>query len=357
MTETVQGAIDEFYKLKNKYETSIDKLKKTVFNGEGQRKKSLREKRLEYQQLKPKCINCKRPVGSIFTQRYDKESGTRLLKAMCGDRVDPCPLSIVINPGYYDTYSNSIQEMENIIKNDKIEIIKNKNKLLFGYMTSEDAIINFDKLQNNISEYTSLLSFELNKYMELTDNPDIKKELNRKTQEVFDLIAVIKENMETYNETNNIQYVRDVVDLYVNSLTPKLNHVLHLKYNLCAVEYDQYDETLHLIQRKFLPSDLEESLVEPSIIQFTIGVVSKSKTKKNKAKSSSTKTKKNRQPDIDIVSDEDEFEENNVPAEPVPANPDIEIVSDEDDFEENNVPVEPAQNNFAIDSDERDYLD
>ena len=345
--------LNEYYKLKEKYDSSKEKLKNSILYGENIKKLSIREKRLEYEQIKPKCINCKRPVGSIFSQKYDNEIGTRLLKAMCGDRVNPCPLNIVINPGYYETYSNSIQEIENIIKTNKNNIIIDKNKLLFGYIKSDDAINNFEKLKNNISEYTGLLSFELNKYMEVVDNPDEKKELNMKTEEVFELIATIKETMEKFDETNDTQFVKDVVDLYVNSLTPKLNDVLHLKYKYCSVEVHEYDSTLNLIQRKNAPEELEYPLVEPSIVQFTTGVASKVKTRKNKENPTSTKTKKNRQPEIDIVSDEEDMEDNNVPRQTV--QPNIEIVSDEDELGENDVPEVPEQNDNEFE--ESDYYD
>jgi hypothetical protein len=342
--------LNEYYKLKEKYELSKEKLKNNILYSDERRKTSWKEKRLEYEQLKPKCINCKRPVGSIFTQKYDKEIGSRILKAMCGDRVNPCPLNIVINPGYYDSYANSIRDMENIIKKYKNEIIIDKNKLLFGYIKSEDAIVNFEKNKINISEYTGLLSFELNNYMEVIDNPDKKKELNRKTEEAFDLIASIKETMEKYDETNDTQFVKDVVELYVNSLTPKLNDILHLKYKYCSVEAHEYDSTLNLIQRKNAPVDLEFPLVEPEIVQYTTGIASKSKTRKNKVIPNSTKTKKNKQqPDIEIVSDEEELDDNNVPPQP----PVPEIVSDEEDLEENiNAPQQP---DIEIVSDEEDF--
>jgi hypothetical protein len=353
--------LNEYYKLKEKYESSKEKLKGSILYGDN-KKKSWREKRLEYQQLKPKCINCKRPVGSIFTQKYDKEIGSRLLKAICGDRVNPCPLNIVINTGYYETYSGTIKEMENIIKKDKNGIIIDKNKLLFGYIKSEDAINNFEKLKTNISEYTGLLSFELNKYMEIVDNPDEKKELNIKTQEVFDLIATIKETMEKFDDTNDTQFVRDTVDLYVNSLTPKLNNLLHLKYKYCFVELHEYDYTRNLIQRKNTPEELEFPLVEPSIVQFTTGIASKVKTRKNKEKKTPlTKTKKNRQTDFEIVSDE----EDNAAPQPPPVQPDIEIVSDEEELGEFiplNVPEQndndnDSDNEFDNEFDERDYND
>ena len=112
--------LNDYYKLKSDYEDLNLKQKKDILNDD---KLSWREKRYEYQQLKPKCVNCKRPVGSIFSVKYDKEVDTRILKAMCGDKINPCPLNIVIHLGYYEKYSNSIKEIEKIIKKYKDEII------------------------------------------------------------------------------------------------------------------------------------------------------------------------------------------------------------------------------------------
>jgi hypothetical protein len=111
--------------------------------------------------------------------------------------------------------------------------------------------------------------------------------------------------METFDDTNDTQFVRDAVDIYVNSLTPKLNEILKMKYNYNVVELDE-DGIYHLIQKKNTIEQREFALVDPSIVSFVTGVgVSKSsKTKKNKSKSN-TKTKKTK-PRFEIVSEEDE---------------------------------------------------
>ena len=64
-TLTVIEAINEFYSLKDKYETEY---KKDVLKIVKMRNISNKDKRLLFSKLpKPACINCKEHVGTIFT--------------------------------------------------------------------------------------------------------------------------------------------------------------------------------------------------------------------------------------------------------------------------------------------------
>ena len=63
-----QDAIKKYYKLKNDYDESIQEQKKKILSMTGL---SLKEKRIEFRKLKNKCVNCKRPVGSIFNTKLE----------------------------------------------------------------------------------------------------------------------------------------------------------------------------------------------------------------------------------------------------------------------------------------------
>ena len=69
-TLTPIEAIDEFYRLKDKYETSYyEKYVKPIVNNSQPKK----QKRVAFSRLpKNECINCKRNVGTIFTVKYNK---------------------------------------------------------------------------------------------------------------------------------------------------------------------------------------------------------------------------------------------------------------------------------------------
>jgi hypothetical protein len=113
----IKEALNEYFKLKNKYETQIMANKKKIIN---KNFLSKREKKEEYKKLKPKCINCKRPGGTLFTSIYIPETDTsesyRELSAVCGIISDPCNLNITIQLAKVELMSTLLKSMENDIK-------------------------------------------------------------------------------------------------------------------------------------------------------------------------------------------------------------------------------------------------
>ena len=108
---SVNDALNEYYKLKNKYESDFNKDKQKIIKNKGL---SWKEKKSEFKQLKPKCINCKRPVGTIFSVKHlgKENDDSRELKAICGSLTEPCNLNITINPGVTYNLINHIKELE-----------------------------------------------------------------------------------------------------------------------------------------------------------------------------------------------------------------------------------------------------
>ena len=169
MSREFKDALNTYYSLKSQYQNNFTKEKNKIINTIGM---SWREKRIEYQRLKKKCINCKRPVGSIFETKL--KGDTRHLIALCGDRANPCPLNIDINVGFFDDISSYIQEDETLITKYKSIIIKDKNDLLFGYIDSQTAVSRFDQIKENISKIMSSYEFTLNLYMNIVNNKEKK---------------------------------------------------------------------------------------------------------------------------------------------------------------------------------------
>ena len=122
-------AINEFYRLKDKYQTSYyEKYVKSIVKS----KKSKREKRVEFSKLpKNECINCKRNVGTIFTINLNAKEGIKTFKSKCGDVQDPCPLDIQINYSEREPMDMIIREGLIEINKIKLEIIKEKNNALY----------------------------------------------------------------------------------------------------------------------------------------------------------------------------------------------------------------------------------
>jgi hypothetical protein len=267
----VKEAINEYFKLKNKYETQIMTNKKKIMNNPHL---SNREKRIEYNKLKPKCIHCKRPGGTIFStihfdETENKES-YRELRTACGIISDPCNFNIIIQLAKIEWLPELLKTMEKDIKDYKNEIIDHKNKLLFGYLNTEDALEKFESIKEYISNYTSLYEQYLENYHKIVDNNEKKQELNETITNSYIEIQKIKECIVKMNETNNVQYARDAVNIYTTILMPLLQTIRDLKYNETIVWHNDYTNTCNLIQNKYSIASLSFTSSNDKIITYDV---------------------------------------------------------------------------------------
>ena len=125
----INEAVNNFYNLKDTYEIDFyDVYVKQIARAEISKK----EKKRRFQRLpKPKCVNCMRNVGTIFSIKQNAKEISRLYTARCGDISDPCPLNIQIEMPNVELYSEMLSNYNlNKLKKD---IILAKNDLLFGY--------------------------------------------------------------------------------------------------------------------------------------------------------------------------------------------------------------------------------
>jgi hypothetical protein len=301
---TFNEALNNYYEFKTLYENSYNKEKRDIINN---KKLSWNEKRSKFQKLKPKCINCKRPVGTLFSRKFTSDNSRefKTLSAVCGDRVKPCKLNINLKLDNVETLEENIKDLDNSIQEDKNEIIKKKNELLFGYITTENAINNFEAFKNDLNDLYELKNFFLELLISKTDNEEKKKELKQLLTEFYVIIKNIGQDIKDANADNNIQLVEDTIrNNYVDLLMSKpgtsdspaqigmLEKIRNLKYMYNNVEYDEDTNKYHLIQKKNTIASLE-SPHDSEVISYVFGVFeTKSKTKKTGKKEIKNKTKK-----------------------------------------------------------------
>jgi hypothetical protein len=280
---SVKETLNEYFKLKLKYEEDIMKTKKKIINNNTL---SNKEKRAEYLKLKPKCINCKKPGGTIFQIVFfpsnDTDDTSREYRARCGVAADPCNLDIKIKLYKVDSLPDILDNMEQEIKKYKNNIIDDKNKLLFGYIDTETALSNFDTLKEDVSLTSSLYEEYLSEYNKVVDNPEKKQELNQTTTDVYIQIQQIKDCIDKMNETNNSQFARDAVNIYETVLMPLLSKIRNLKYSENMVVYDDYDNSYHLIQNKYSIESLSYGSSQDKVLAYNVGYQSFQQTKEKK---------------------------------------------------------------------------
>ena len=280
---TVNEALNEYFRLKEKFESVNRENKRKILN---QNMLSKREKRAEYLKLKPKCINCKRPsrLGTIFSIKYypadDKNDSHRVYKASCGNLADPCNLDIQINLGNVELLEESIRNVKSEITEYKNTIIDNKNKLLFGLITTETALENFENNKSYVSELSSIYEGYLNVYNNITDNQERKEQLEESLVIFYENIDKIKDCIKKMNENNDTKYATDAAEIYATIIDPIMKKIRNLKYDVNAVHNDNANNCV-LIQKQFSIDKMLTSLTyEDKVIAFDVGL----KSFKQKAK-------------------------------------------------------------------------
>ena len=269
----VKEILNEYFKLKEQYETQIMKNKKQIMNDT---KLSKREKRSAFLKLKPQCINCKRPSGTKFvTSFFDEtaeEESFRQYKATCGVIANPCGLNITVQIGKTDTLSNFLNTLQDDLNDTKNNIINHKNKLLFGCLGTEDALSKFDTLKDDLAAQTSLYELYLEIYNVIVDNDDKKAELKQTLSDYYIQIDKIQESIKKMNETDNIQYARDAVVINTDILTPIMDKLRSLKYNETTILRNENSNTCNLIQTVHSIEQMSYSNFTDKVVSYKVGV-------------------------------------------------------------------------------------
>ena len=302
-TLTPIEAINEFYRLKDKYErVYYEKYVNPIVKSN----KSKREKRIDYSKLpKHECINCKRHVDTIFKV---SSNNTELLKQFivkCGDFQDPCPLDIQINYAFREQFDTLIKEGLDKIESIKLQIIKAKNNAIFF---SQDVVNIFDKITQELKSETEYTGFIIETNLLRNNNPE-KSDLLKKTIDEFGKGSIIpfKQMIKEYMDTSNELILNQATNFYINEMIPKLKEILVLKYKVNIVEFE--NNTYKLIQ---LPNSLESNEFftggDDAVIKF-VNAVRKEKKKTKKENNLTNKFKKTRKKRGDLILEEDLDEE------------------------------------------------
>jgi len=299
-------AINEFYRLKDKYETSYyEKYVKPIIRSN----KSKREKRVEYSKLpKHECINCKRNVGTIFRINVNKEKFLRVFKAKCGDIYEPCPLNIEINFSSREPMDEHIKEGLTNIESIKLKIIKEKNNSLFF---NQNVVNEFNELTEELKAQTENTGYIIETNILRNNNPE-KAVLLRQTIDEFGkgFILPFKQMVKEFDETNNELILNQAVNFYINEMIPKLKEIQQLKYDVSMVEYNETKNIYNLIQ---LPNSLESNEYyfkeDDKVVNFVRGVKKeKKKTRKDNGELNPKNKTRKIKPIADLVLEDEEEE-------------------------------------------------
>ena len=255
-------AMQHFYKLKNQYESKLEKQKHKIIRNKIMTKK---EKRKKLQEIKPKCEKCGRNVGMEFNMTRDK------LKVICGDSVKPCKLNIDINRGNGSSLDESYLLILEALNEEKTNLIRSKMDLFYGYSDEETTLKYFEEFKENYSQANTLLDKYLKKREDLL-NSDVKKsaiiELKRS---LFISNENINKLIVEYEQQKDNKLLSNVIEIYLKEIVPIADKLRNETYNYNAVEYNDDIDEYKLIQKQHSVDELEDTEFfgnKPELVKF-----------------------------------------------------------------------------------------
>ena len=253
--------LNQYYSIKHNYEVKKqEKINKIIKNPE----LSLKQKQEAYSKVKMNCMNCSRRVGSIF------ENNDGILSAICGDKTNPCILNIKINTGKFVPLHELISAFQSGVDDSKTDIIMTKLDLLFGYENESTVLNTFKKLKKELSDDLESLMEYRTKFIKVIENLDNKTQIKIDLDLYYDKIELIKNTVDEFNESGQINLIKDMIVVYQDELMPVIKDLNNLKYKYYAMEFNENDNTHHLIRKRYTISQLLDTFVEPVVDTFEI---------------------------------------------------------------------------------------
>lgn len=218
----VHSALNKYFEYKSSYEKEILKKKKDIFKVY----KNKKDRMLRIHNLKPRCIHCKRNVGTHF----EKISG--VYKASCGDSTDPCKFNIEINAGYHTNIVTQIGLTLNFINDSKDQMLKYKMDSLFEYEKDDVITKLFEKLNEDfdIERYTYKELIDL--YNESFYNEKTEATLEKMNNELFEYNEELQSHLSKYESENNRESLTEAMKIYTNQILPLHQKMYNSKYKV-----------------------------------------------------------------------------------------------------------------------------
>ena len=250
-------SLNTYFEMKTEYQTKVYEMKKQVFN----KAKSKKAAKKMMSELKPKCINCNRPVGSLFSN----EGRTYL--ARCGDAKNPCNLDIKIFAGEFGLLDHFLKLFQEDIQDKKQDIIKQKLDTLFNYIGEREAIALFKEQLEEYTEINTFLKDLMNEYTEMNFNEERKEKIQKKMTHIGAIQERFNDLIEKYNQTDNRELLKDAMTVYINDIKPEMENLQLMKYE--TMEMNKEGSDYVMFQKEYRLDKLDFTFGSyPKVIKF-----------------------------------------------------------------------------------------
>ena len=266
--------LNDYFNLKSNYEKNLRYLRKIAYLDATRANKSKKAAMRLVAKVKPKCVNCKRPVGTIFSDADEHYT------AICGDPdlATKCPLKI-------DLYRGNASDLESILYNFrdyteklKEKIILQKLNTLFGYIDRRRSSVLFDEALKEYNSDSATYRELLEKYNNIHHNDDKKTDIIEKNAKIFEVIDAIQKIKNDYDaDTTNSDLLHHAMDMQINILQPQIEKLRRIKYPIMeaptTIESVGIGNTIRvetvLLQKSYELRNLDDNLgEEPRVIHY-----------------------------------------------------------------------------------------
>lgn len=264
-----KDALNEYFRIKQQYENEFLDMKRKAYNREPNKRIA---KRMVLQ-VKPKCIKCKRPVGSIFSKNENT------YEAICGDSANPCSLDIQIFPGFLTQFQVLFDLFKEDFEGSSDNLLKLKLDTMFNYISEDKSVELFKGGLDLYNENKKYYSEYLHKYNELFHNETRDEAIQNKINKIFRSIEGSRNLIEEFHKTNNVEFLKQAVQLQIKDIIPEMRNVRLLKHHLMEMVIVNEHEVVQnkvlpiysLFQRPVSIEDLDYASGEQQrVIKFTI---------------------------------------------------------------------------------------
>jgi Leucine-rich repeat (LRR) protein len=258
--KSYKESLFEYFRLKQQYEQSVRKIKRDAYRNEPTKKMG----RMAALSIKPKCINCKRPVGSLFSKRNDDK-----YTILCGDTSNPCNLNVQIFNGGYVHFVDFIDILKDELNVTKEAIIRQKLDTIFSYISEEQSIEIFKKeLESYNSSSTSYKEY-LNMYEEYYHSSQKKEFIQKKNNKIFLLNEKVTDLLEEYKKTNNTEFLKTALKIQINEIYPEVRNRSLLENKIRELDNNESSNNYKLFKYPVEISKIAYNLKEePRVMKY-----------------------------------------------------------------------------------------
>ena len=259
-----EEALTKYFKLKTKYETDVKEKRRSAYKRGVNRK----DKIARAAAVRPKCVNCKRPVGSVFSTDING------YRAICGDKDHPCKLDIKLNRGNFELSEAIIGTFKDALDDTKDRIIKLKMDTLFNYVSESTSSKLFKKKMEDFNKDSKIYKDELDRYNDLYNNTHNQELYKSKMETIYEIQKNIRTLLTEYSNTGDKNVLTIAVVTQKDDLIPEIENLRRLKYDIMEVNVDvnaNSPDVSTLFQSEVALSRCEYLYGEsPSVVKFSI---------------------------------------------------------------------------------------